>query len=169
MKIPLLVWACLIPLKYKGRSLQPYWWFSSFCDLKIPKTSPAEAWILSRKCISNVLQSTARRLKATVLDNGEKQELSPYQSALWGWAHSNIEVRFIAVPKLGLLSVRQYQCLWPIWQKPAYTCFHSRQESDTELRASVSIFGTSLGSVINFQPNHINSVSPAEPRIWYLS
>ena len=44
----------LTPLKYKGRSLQPHWWFSSFCDLEIPKTFPAEAWISSRKHIPNM-------------------------------------------------------------------------------------------------------------------
>lgn len=114
---------------------------------------PAEIpWISFRKHVLNVwpVGICREEAEAQMLYSGESQDLSLYQTTLSGWQHSNIVVRFVAIPKLYHLFVRQHQCLWPINQKAANTCFHIRHGWTSKLRAPGSSFGTSLGPVMNF-------------------
>lgn len=147
--IPLWVWARLLCLCLWSTKREVYNHTNSFQVFVTRRSFPAEIlWISSGKhIICDLLESAERRLKPKCFT--ENQDTSLHQTTLPGWQHSNIAVRFVAIPKLYLF-VRHRHHLWPITQRAANTCFHTRRGWTSKLRAPGSSFGTSLGPVINF-------------------
>lgn len=153
MKISLLVWAwllffCLWSTKgevYNHTTVFKFLWRGDLSQQRSCGSHLGNTYLMY-----DLLESEERRLKPKCFTVGKTRTCLFIKLHFQG---DNIPILWsglAAIPKLYLLFVWQHQHLWPIPQKAASTCFHTRHGWTSKLGAPESSFGTSLGPVINF-------------------
>lgn len=126
MKIPLLVWACLLHLCLWSTKGEVYNHTNSFQVFVTQRSFPAEIpWISSRKHILNVWSvGICKEAETQMLYSGENQDLSLHQTTLSGWEHSNIVVKFLLFPSFIFFLSDNINIFGPYLRKqltPAFT------------------------------------------------